>query len=284
MANPTANAANSNASAGTALRGRIEAIGIFDLLRIAVTQCSSGRLLVFNDQFDAELYYDQGRLVAVMASSETGRDALKKVMEMAEGEFEFAGGLEVPSTKRDPALHEGMMQAIKGHYQERVRARQDSATGMPAVRSSGVHRMTDDASGVAVAPIVNVEAPTRVPSNPAATVPPVVGPPPVPKPPPPVRVTGQLLAGERGRAIADTGGRANARLGEVTPQEATLVALTAKTAQGIAAILGMRELQRFEICGTNDRSLLCRVAKEGIYLSAVNSDADQDAIWRELGT
>ena len=156
---------------GTALRGRIEAIGVFDLLRIAVTKGNTGRLLVFNDQFDAELYYVEGRLVTAVANSLKGRDALKGVFDMSEGEFEFAQDIEMPAAQHDAALHDVMMSAIKIHYQERVRARQDSTANipvskarqesvasmpavskerqetlasMPAVRVSGTHRVIDD--------------------------------------------------------------------------------------------------------------------------------------------
>ena len=72
--------------------------------------------------------------------------------------------------------------------------------------------------------------------------------------------------------------------GNISPQEAALAALASKTAQSVASILGMRDLQRFEIIGANNRALLCRVTKDGIRLSASSGAADVDAVWKELET
>ncbi len=276
MATPTTNAASTSASVqpatGTSLRGRIEAIGIYDLLRIGVTKTNSGRLLVFNDQFDAELYYEQGRLVAVTSDSGKGADALNRVLEMTEGEFEFTTGAELPSAQHDLAVHDSMMAAIKAHYQERVRARQESTGDQPPfVRTSGVHRVVTEQS-VDVSPIVNIEQPREAatstvpvaPSN-AASV-----------------DSARLLPGELGRAIADVAGRASEKVGRITPQEAALVALAFKQAQSLATILGMRDLQRFEIVASSHRALLCQVAKDGLHFSAISDGATPDDIWAGL--
>lgn len=311
MANSSTTTATTTPTGGTALRGRIEAIGVFDLLRIAVTKGNTGRLLVFNDQFDAELYYVEGRLVAAIANALKGRDALKGVFEMTEGEFEFAQDIEAPTGQDDPALHDVMTAAIKSHYQERVRARQDSGTtpaiktrpdsvgnmpvakdrldsvgnmpvakdrpdslsNMPAVRVSGMHRVAEDAR-VAVSPIVSIDQPTPPTSN--ASLGPI-----------PTTVSlghEDLLDGEFGRAITDSAGRTTLKRGNVSPQETALAALASKTAQTLATILGMRDLQRFEIIGENNRVLLCRVAKDGIHLSAASGTTDADAVWKELDT
>jgi hypothetical protein len=276
MATPTTSAVSTTASVqptiGTALRGRIEAIGIYDLLRIGVSKTTSGRLLVFNDQFDAELYYEQGRLVAVTSDSGKGADSLIRVLEMSEGEFEFTTGAELPTAQHDSAVHDSMMTAIKAHYQERVRLRQESTGDQPPlVRTSGVHRVVTEQS-VDVSPIVNIEQPgesatSTVPARPsnAASV-----------------SSARLLPGELGRAIADIAGRASAKVGTVSPQEAALVALASKQAQSLATILGMRDLQRFEIVASNHRALLCQVAKDGIHFSAISDGADLDHIWAGL--
>jgi hypothetical protein len=262
---------------GTALHGNIEAIGIPDLLRIAVAKGNTGRLLVFNDQTDAELYYDQGRLVGVMSSAETGLAQLKVVFAMTEGEFEFARGLEIPREQQDPALHEAMMHAIKEHYQQRVRSRQDSGAA-PAPQSpkmSGVHRVSSPS--VTVSPIVSVEQPSApvqsvsevaTPSNEVSSKP---------------LILESLLPGETGRATADLTGRTTAKLGSIASQEVALAALISKQAQTIATLIGMRGLERFELLGANDRSLLCRASKDRLQVSHITPEADVDAIWSQLG-
>jgi hypothetical protein len=281
MANSNANTANSHVAGGTALRGRIEAIGIFDLLRIAVGNGNTGRLLVFNDQFDAELYYVEGRLVVAIAGDAKGRDALVGVFGMTDGEFEFAQEIVAPPEQHDASLHDVMTAAIKNHYQERVRARQDSVSNlqaakdrndsvssMPAVRASGTHLIVDD-SRIAASPIVSIG-----PSSPTASS--------VSQPIPAITFSTALLDGEVGRANADHAGRTTTKLGIVSSQEAALATLVAKTAQSIATVLGMRDLTRLEIIGANDRALLCRLHKDGIRLSAISGTVDADLIWKEL--
>jgi hypothetical protein len=291
MANPNPNAAATSASGqparGTALRGRIEAIGVFDLLRIAVTQGSTGRLLVFNDQFDAELHYAEGRLVAAVSPNRAAAESLNMALQMTEGEFEFTAGTELTAEQQDASLHGALTQAIKNHYQQRVRARQDSTSDASAnqrprgdspsdpafIKTSGVHRLSSDSS-VTVSPVVSI-GPT--PAGVASAV--------------PAQATAlaaepsRLLAGEVGRAITDGGGRTSAKIGNISPQEAALVALASKLAQNLATFLGMRELQRFEIAGANKRALLCSMAKDGIHFSAVASDeVDLHGVWQELGS
>jgi hypothetical protein len=299
MANSSTSTVTNHAAGGTALRGRIEAIGVFDLLRIAVTKGNTGRLLVFNDQFDAELYYVEGRLMAAVANQLKGRDALKGVFEMGEGEFEFAQDLALPETEHDATLHDVMMAAIKSHYQERVRARHDSSTslpaapkarqetqsGMPAVRISGTHLVSED-SRIGVAPIVSIEKPPSALNSGRSAE----------KPTPPLNQArpdatpktsasqAVLLPGELGRATTDNAGRTSKRHGDVTAHDAALATLASKTAQSVASIIGMRDLQRFEIIGVNERALLCRVQKDGIELSVSSGTADFDAIWKELET
>jgi hypothetical protein len=46
----------------------------------------------------------------------------------------------------------------------------------------------------------------------------------------------------------------------------------------------MRDLQRLEIVGVNNRALLCKIQKEGLVLSVATNSADFDGIWKELET
>lgn len=273
MANSTAQNASSTASTqatgGTSLRGRIEAIGVFDLMRIGVTNESTGRLLVFNDTFDAELYYVEGRLVAIVSGNGIGAKALELVQQMTEGEFEFVSGIEIPVEQHDESLHEAMTSAIKSHYQQRVRARQESSRDLSVTpRTSGVHRAVGQTE-VSVSPIVNIEQPS-ISAIPQVNSADASGQAP------------QLLEGENGRATTDIAGRTRGKLGVVTPQEAALVALTTNLAKSLTSILGMRDLQRFEIRGADNRGLLCRLTADGIRLSCVTEAADITAIWRQL--
>ena len=293
MANLPKNASAADTRAqpvgGTALHGSIEAIGIHDLLRIAVTKGSTGRLLVFNDQTDAELYYEQGHLVAVTSSNAAGPEQLSIVLEMTEGEFEFARSLQVAQEKCDPSLHDCMMQAIKEHYQRRVRDKQEGPSHpAPMPRMSGVHRVAPS-QAVTVSPIVNLEQPSpSVSASPAPSIPtmPIDSPVQPSSASPSAAATAtdsRLAAGELGRAISDLTGRTTSKTGAITSQETALAALVQKQAQLMATLLGMRGLERFEIQGTNAQALLCRTAKDKLFVSRVAADADVDTIWRQLG-
>jgi hypothetical protein len=151
MANPITNAETLDASVqvaiGTALRGRIEAISGEDLLRISVTKRSTGRLLVFNDSYDAELYYLQGRLIAAVSGSSHGKEVLKCVLEMVDGEFEFANGIQIAKEQHDPNLNDALTLALRGKVAEPSPpdvARDASAT----VKTSGVHRVQGETRNV----------------------------------------------------------------------------------------------------------------------------------------
>lgn len=135
-----ANRAQCTLPGGTALQGRIEAIGIFDLLRVAVTQNSTGRLMLFNDYDEAALYYEHGRLIEAWSGSERGISALKAVLRLHVGEFEYTRDASIHVEQPDARLHEVLMLAIKEYYQQRVLARKQGAN--PAPRVSGVHRVS----------------------------------------------------------------------------------------------------------------------------------------------
>jgi hypothetical protein len=121
-------ASGGGSSGGTTLHGRIEAIGIHDLLRVSAVKHSTGRLLVFNDLEDAELYYEQGRLVAAISAINEGNDCLRQVLSMHEGEFEFASGMTAPADRKCMNLHEVMLTAVKQYYEDRVGARSQIST------------------------------------------------------------------------------------------------------------------------------------------------------------
>lgn len=146
MANPTTNIEAAEGSVqvatGTTLSGRIEAISVEDLLRVSMTKRSTGRLVVFNDQFDAELYYVQGRLVAIVSGNRSGKELLKPILEMVAGEFEFASGIEVARAQYDATAHDALNQALRAKVQESAPLPQEPPREVSApIKTSGVHRV-----------------------------------------------------------------------------------------------------------------------------------------------
>ncbi len=101
-------------------------------------------LLVFNDQTDAQLYFDRGHLVAATSGSSFGPDCLTPVLLMREGEFEFTEGIAAGPAQCTPEVHEMMMAATKEYFEREIRtrriARQASAEEEPRL-TSGVHRV-----------------------------------------------------------------------------------------------------------------------------------------------
>lgn len=153
MANPTTKVEPAEGSVpvatGTTLSGRIEAISIEDLLRVSMTKRSTGRLVVFNDHFDAELYYVQGRLVAIISGNRSGKDLLKPILEMVEGEFEFTSGIDVARAQFDATAHDALNQALRPKVQEPVPSPQESPRELSApLKTSGVHRVPTEAKHV----------------------------------------------------------------------------------------------------------------------------------------
>jgi len=301
-------------SGSTTLHGRIEAIGIHDLLRVSMGKRSTGRLLVFNDTQDAEVYYEQGHLVAVICGASFGAECLQQVLQMQEGEFEFAVGLQTTAESKTPNLHEAMIGSIREHYEQQVRNRQSARAAGEEPRSSGVHKIEEQAAGPAPA----AATPARSPAPPRPTAPRAAAPasaaasgaPASPKPttpgpanatpqrapaptpsssavgatPPASGAKTQLFPGELGSAVIDASGRVLQRLGSLTQHEAALVALAHKLATRLGASLGARESQGLELHAAGEKSLFCIAAAEGIRISKISPDADPDSIWKQLKT
>jgi len=153
MANPTTKIEPTEGSVpvatGTTLSGRIEAISVEDLLRVSMTKRSTGRLVVFNDHFDAELYYVQGRLVAIVSGNRSGKELLKPVLEMVEGEFEFASGIEATRAQYDATAHDSLSQVLRAKGQEPAPLPQEPPREVSTpIKTSGVHRVLTESKHV----------------------------------------------------------------------------------------------------------------------------------------
>ena len=300
-------------SGSTTLHGRIEAIGIHDLLRVSTGKASTGRLLVFNDTSDAEIYYEQGRLVAVISGASFGAECLQQVLRMQEGEFEFAVGLQTTDESKTPNLHEAMIGSIREHYEQQVRNRQAVRTSNDEPRSSGVHKIEnqDASSGASTptsspapsraaapkvagsAPTTSASAPSASPSSkPTSATPGNAAPQRTPAPPasaaanapvlPSAAAKAPLLPGELGNAVIDPSGRVLQRQGALTQHEAALAALGLKLAIRLGASLGARDSQGLELHASGEKALFCIAAAEGIRISKLSPDADPDTIWKQL--
>ena len=308
-------------SGSTTLHGRIEAIGIHDLLRVSTGKGSTGRLLVFNDSSDAEIYYEGGRLVAVISGASFGPTCLLQVLQMQDGEFEFAVGLEAPAERKTANLHEAMIAAVREHYEQQVRTRQAAAkAGAEEPRSSGVHKI-DESNAAAATPSAAPARPAATATRPAAPRPsptqtstpapatavarlsvsqpgapqPSVAPRPTPAPDaassedaakasaqPAQRA--QLLPGELGSAAIDPSGRVLRRLGTLNQHEAALAALALKLSTRLGASLGARESLGVELHAAGEKALYCVATPDGTRVSKVSPDADPDTIWKQLRT
>ncbi|HET9960219.1 MAG TPA: DUF4388 domain-containing protein [Polyangiaceae bacterium] len=247
------------ASGSTTLRGRIEAIGIHDLLRVSVSKGSSGRLLVFNEQSDSELYYEHGRLMAVTSGSEHGPECLEKVLGMTEGEFEFAWGLVAEPERRTADLHERMLAAVKEFYERQVRER---AKSRPEGRlNSGVHKVAAPAES----------SPSDAARNEATAEPAAAA-----------AAGEEVPVGELGRATLDAAGRVIAREGTFTQYDAGLAALTLKVAAAIGSALAVKDLQGFEVHAAGGQGLVCLVNSTGMRAVKTSVDMDIDVLRKRL--
>jgi hypothetical protein len=225
-------------------------------------------LLVFNDQFDAELHYVEGRLVGVISGNERGTELLKSVFTMTQGEFEFVTGPVLPEEQHDVSLHDAMIKAIKDHYQQRVRAKQESAQELSgATKLSGVHRVM--AEPITASPIVSIEKPSRESES---------------KTPGRNITENPFLVGEKGRAITDASGHTIAKAGVISGQESALVALASRLAKNLGTALKVGELERFELRTEDGRGLLCKVTSDHVRLSRITVEADVNAVWERLGS
>lgn len=306
-------AAQGHASGSTTLHGRIEAIGIHDLLRISVSRQSTGRLLVFNDRQDAEIYYEEGRLVAAVSGSIAGEECLSQALQMNDGEFEFAWGLLATPDQKTPALHEAMLLAVKQFYESRVTNRQSAGAqnAQGERRLSGVHKVApvDTSSTAAVTPaavtIIAPQAPAPQHTVPRPTPPDRAQLPqqhsPTPSSPTPSSPTQPLTAepqapaaqntasppvtsppGELGSATVDPNGRVLQRSGALSQQDAALAALIFKLSGSLGSPLGMRDLRRFELSSPGDKTLACAISGGELRLAKTSPETDLDTVWKRL--
>jgi hypothetical protein len=244
------------APGGATMRGRIEAIGIQELLRISAIKGGTGRLLVFNDHDDAELYYEQGRLVAAVSGSNSGRDCLQQALQMHDGEFEFAPGITAAPEHKLPNLHEGMVGAIRDYYEKQTPAGD-------ARPSSGVHKVSPEKGAPgpppkpASASSADRAAPKEAPDS-------------------------ELAPGELGAAVIDVGGRVLRRSGSFSQHDAGLAALAFKISARLSGVMGARDLHGFEIHVPGNKALICASSSEGLRISKTSADADTESTWKRL--
>jgi hypothetical protein len=238
--------ASSNATGGRILNGRIEAIGVFDLLRVAVTQKSTGKLLLCNEEHHVELYYEGGSLVQARSDDKRGMKALLLAMSMSEGEFEYVSDSALLDERVDGRLHDTMMLAITEHYRELVSARRGDGSGSPTHRSSGVHRVGSQSAAS--------EAPASVP----------------------------LCRGELGRGTVDSAGRTQSTVGAIEAVDLACAAKLADLSYELASVFGFSRLARFEVRRGRRGGLLCRLARDGIRVARVDHDPELEKIWLEL--
>lgn len=253
-------------SGSTTLRGRIEAIGIHDLLRVSVSKGSSGRLLVFNDHTDSELYYEHGRLTAVTSGSEFGPECLEKVLGMADGEFEFAWGLSVEPERRTADLHERMLAAVKEFYEKQVRERAGAKAKSENRLTSGVHKVAAPAE---IAAAENARAQQDGSATAAASD-------------APAAAANTTEDGELGRASLDATGRVVTREGNFSQYDAGLAALTLKVASTIGSALAVKDLQAFEVHASNGQGLVCLLNAGGLKAVKTSADIDIDVLRKRL--
>jgi hypothetical protein len=272
----SANRATRSGSSGTALRGQIDAIGIFDLLRIAITQQGTGRLLLSNDEMTAALYYEQGRLTAVVSGVERGTAVLSAVLTMQRGEFEYVRGNVSGYDPADETLHDVLLAAIEQYQRERLDSRRGTTESQSLTYTSGVHPVSSRSvdSGWPD-PAQDPSSSVSLLSNPVASEA-SHGFAAAPSNQRPV-----LARGEHGRALTDSSGRVFAKVGQIVGQETNCVVRMAKLSYDLATILGMENLQRFEI-NRSSKALLCRMTKGGILVARVGSAPDLEAVWQGL--
>jgi hypothetical protein len=238
--------ASSSATGGRILNGRIEAIGVFDLLRVAVTQKSTGRLVLYKGDACVELFYESGSLVQARSKDQRGMKALALAMTMRDGEFEYVSDPALPVEGIDDRLHDTMMLAITDHYRELVAARRDDSARSPTPRTSGVHRVGSRREFQ--------EEPAPAP----------------------------LSRGELGRGIVDSAGRAHSMTGGISELDLACAAKLADLSYELASAFGFARLARFEVRRGPRGGLLCRLARDGIRVARVDHDPELESIWLGL--
>jgi hypothetical protein len=270
----SAKRALSNRAGETCLHGQIDAIGIFDLLRVAMRQQSTGRLSLSNEERCAELIYEQGRLVEASCHHERGVAALGSIFAMAKGEFEYVRGRFPRTGSSEPVLHDALVEALRRHSRTRVSVRCDAADGQPRPYVSGVHQVANP---------VDVDAgwtePEEEPSVPSSTSEDSdrsvlayrAG----------AIVNGALASGELGRATLDGAGHLNEQYGQITTHETHCAASLVQLSADFATVLELGALRRLEV-NSPEKSVLCRKVNDVLLVSVIDSSAARGAVWRGL--
>jgi hypothetical protein len=260
-----ANRASSHLSNGTQLRGQIKAIGIVDLLRVAISQRSTGRLLLFNDGSDAVLHYERGRMVAAISGSTSGNLALSLVLAFDRGEFEYVPEELSRNVTYDPLLHDVLLLAIQQHDQTRVDSIRGGRMEVPTFsKTSGIHPVATREPFEEKEMIQSVT--TSNDSNGSS---------------PSVRSHTVLAPGELGRAITDSTGRICERIGTIASEDTACAARLARIGKDVASIFGFENLERIEV-NRPTKSLLCRMASDGFRVARVNAESDLELVWQGL--
>ncbi len=103
------------------LTGTLEDIGVVELIQFPNAARKTGELRISNGALSAQLYYDQGNLLHVMAGSEEGIDALIRVVDLATGKFEFHTDVKAPTRSLQTDLHRSIMIALKARDEARAK-------------------------------------------------------------------------------------------------------------------------------------------------------------------
>ncbi len=117
-----------------ALKGTLADLGIIDLVQIPHGGRKTGHLVISGNKGEAKLFYEDGALVHASLGDVSGMDALVRIVDWSEGEFEFLPDVEPEARSINLDLHRAVMQALKIHdelklEEEKRRGRTDSEQG-----------------------------------------------------------------------------------------------------------------------------------------------------------
>ncbi len=100
-----------------ALKGTLSDLGIIDLIQFPHAGRKTGELVISGTDRDARLFYRNGSLVHAVTGDAGGMDALVRIVDWEEGDFEFIPDSEPESRTIDLDLHRAVMKALKLHDQ-----------------------------------------------------------------------------------------------------------------------------------------------------------------------
>jgi predicted regulator of Ras-like GTPase activity (Roadblock/LC7/MglB family) len=249
------------------LTGRIEAIGILELLRVPITNGNTGRLVVYDDDQAAELFYAEGQLVQARAGSLSASECLCQVMRWSRGEFEFFDEQAIEVAQRASHLHEELLTEIKAWYAERVARRTASGTMLAAapVTSPPAHA---GGSGkwpkAQLAPTASCESvPPVRPTHHSRTVPKA----------PPCAALGTAMVDKRGNIVEHSGA--------FDDQNAALAALAYNLGTTIGQKLCAGSLRAIELKGGDDKWLFVKPRADSLATAQVLPNTDFGRIFPE---